>query len=194
MGADAMILVFWMLSFKPTFSLSSFTFIKRLFCSSSLSATWIDSRLHSQKDPRQSLLPNSTETPFQRCGCEALPRMVPSTQGPGHWVMGRWDLSGDDRPWGKFPGECVYVPVSGRILQSQRWLVSPKKGFQEGQTENQLRIWFYLRKSHSSFPAFFPPLPSFFLRQSKFLEVDLASGKQAASGLIPTSPLCLPQP
>ena len=33
MGADAMILVFWMLSFKPTYSLSSFTFIKRLFSS-----------------------------------------------------------------------------------------------------------------------------------------------------------------
>ena len=31
MGPDAMISVFWMLSFKPTFSLSSFTFIKRLF-------------------------------------------------------------------------------------------------------------------------------------------------------------------
>ena len=30
-GPDAMILVFWILSFKPTFSLSSFTFIKRLF-------------------------------------------------------------------------------------------------------------------------------------------------------------------
>ena len=38
MGLDAMILVFWMLSFKPTFSLSSFTFIKRLFSFSSLSA------------------------------------------------------------------------------------------------------------------------------------------------------------
>ena len=38
MGLDAMILVFWMLSFRPTFSLSSFTFIKRLFGSSSLSA------------------------------------------------------------------------------------------------------------------------------------------------------------
>ena len=38
MGLDAMILVFWMLSFKPVFSLSSFTFIKRLFSSSSLSA------------------------------------------------------------------------------------------------------------------------------------------------------------
>ena len=38
MGPDAMILVFWMLSFKPTFSLSSFNVIKRLFSSSSLSA------------------------------------------------------------------------------------------------------------------------------------------------------------
>ena len=35
---DTMILVFWMLSFKPAFSLYSFTFIKRLFSSSSLSA------------------------------------------------------------------------------------------------------------------------------------------------------------
>ena len=31
MGPDARILVFWMLSFKSTFPLSSFTFIKRLF-------------------------------------------------------------------------------------------------------------------------------------------------------------------
>ena len=34
----AMILVFWMLSFKPTFSFFSFTFIKRFFISSPLSA------------------------------------------------------------------------------------------------------------------------------------------------------------
>ena len=38
MGSDAMILVFWMLSFKPSFSLSFFTFIKSVFSSSSLSA------------------------------------------------------------------------------------------------------------------------------------------------------------
>ena len=38
MRPDAMILVFLMLSFKPTFPLSSFTFVKRLFSSSSLSA------------------------------------------------------------------------------------------------------------------------------------------------------------
>ena len=38
MGPDAVILFFWMLSFKPTFSLSSFTFTKSLLSSSSLSA------------------------------------------------------------------------------------------------------------------------------------------------------------
>ena len=37
MGRDAMIFIFWMLSFKLAFSLSSFT-LKRLFSSSSLSA------------------------------------------------------------------------------------------------------------------------------------------------------------
>ena len=38
MGPDAMIFIFWILSFKPAFPLSSFTFIKRLFNSSLLSA------------------------------------------------------------------------------------------------------------------------------------------------------------
>ena len=38
MGLDAMILVFWILSFMPVFSLSSYTFIKRFFSSSLLSA------------------------------------------------------------------------------------------------------------------------------------------------------------
>jgi len=46
MGPDAMIFVFWMLSFKPTFSLSSFTFIKRLFSSSSLSAIRVVSSVY----------------------------------------------------------------------------------------------------------------------------------------------------
>ena len=38
MGPDAMIFIFWMLSVKPAFSLSFFTFIKRLFSSSLISA------------------------------------------------------------------------------------------------------------------------------------------------------------
>ena len=46
MGPDAMILVFWMMSFKPTFSLSFFTFIKRLFSSSSLSAIRVVSSVY----------------------------------------------------------------------------------------------------------------------------------------------------
>ena len=37
-GLHAMIFIYWMLSFKPAFTLSSFTFIKRLFSFSSLSA------------------------------------------------------------------------------------------------------------------------------------------------------------
>ena len=34
MGPDTMILVFWMLSFKPAFALSTFTFLKWLFLDS----------------------------------------------------------------------------------------------------------------------------------------------------------------
>ena len=43
MGPDAMILVFWTLSFKPAFSLSSFTLIKRVFSSSLFSAIRVES-------------------------------------------------------------------------------------------------------------------------------------------------------
>ena len=46
MGPDAMILVFWMLSFKPIFSLSYSIFIKRLFSSSSLSAIRVVSSVY----------------------------------------------------------------------------------------------------------------------------------------------------
>ena len=46
MGPDAIILVFWILSFKLTFSLFSFTFIKRLFSTSSLSAISVPSSVY----------------------------------------------------------------------------------------------------------------------------------------------------
>ena len=51
MGLNAMMLVFWMLSFKPTFSLSSFTFIKRLFSSSLLSAIRMASTIWNLEEP-----------------------------------------------------------------------------------------------------------------------------------------------
>ena len=46
MRPDAMILVFWMLSFKPECSLSSFTVIKKLFSSSLLSAIRVVSSVY----------------------------------------------------------------------------------------------------------------------------------------------------
>ena len=46
MGSDAKIFVFWMLSFKSAFSLSSFTFIKRLFRFSLLSAIRVVSSVY----------------------------------------------------------------------------------------------------------------------------------------------------
>ena len=53
MGPDAMILVFWMLSFKPTFSLSSFTFIKRLFAekeeNTALLREWLMHKLRAKE-------------------------------------------------------------------------------------------------------------------------------------------------
>ena len=48
MGPHAIIFVFCMLSFQPTFSLSSFTFIKRLFSSSSL-LHWLLASLTTSK-------------------------------------------------------------------------------------------------------------------------------------------------
>ena len=45
MGLDAMFFVFWMLNFKPAFTLSSVTFFKRLF-SSSLSAVKVISSVY----------------------------------------------------------------------------------------------------------------------------------------------------
>ena len=46
MGPDDMIFIFWMLSFKTTFSFFSFTFIKRLFSSSSISAIMVVPSTH----------------------------------------------------------------------------------------------------------------------------------------------------
>jgi len=59
MGPDATIFVFWMFSVKPAFSVSSLTFIKRLFSSSSLSAT----RVVSSEYLRLSIFPPATLIP-----------------------------------------------------------------------------------------------------------------------------------
>ena len=55
-GPDAMILVFCMLSFKPTISLYSFTFTKRLLSSSSLSGIRVISSAYEVIDISPSSL------------------------------------------------------------------------------------------------------------------------------------------
>ena len=49
MGPDAMILDFWMLSFKPTFSLSSITFTKRLLIKVKEESEKVGLKLNIQK-------------------------------------------------------------------------------------------------------------------------------------------------
>ena len=55
MGPDAMILVFCKLSFKPAFSLSSFTYIKKLFMFSSLSAIRVVSSAYLREPNKKGL-------------------------------------------------------------------------------------------------------------------------------------------
>ena len=75
-----MILVFWMLSFKPTFSLSSFTFIKRRFNSSLLSVKRVIQ--FSRSIMSDSLRPQQPQHARPPC-----PSPLPeSTQTHVHWV------------------------------------------------------------------------------------------------------------
>ena len=82
MGPDAMILVFWSLSFKPAFSLSSFALIKSLVSSSSLSSirvvssAYLETSLVAQTLKR---LPTMWETQVQSLGQEDLPEKEMAT-------------------------------------------------------------------------------------------------------------------
>ena len=116
------------------------------------SLPWLtESRQHIQMGPKQSLLPKSTETPSPTRAWEALSRVVlrgASSQAPRHRVMGRRDLSGDDRPWRKAPGECACTGVRQDTRESDT-ISDPEKGISGRQCENPLRLWSYLRKSHA---------------------------------------------
>ena len=76
MGPDAMILVLSMLSFKPTFSLSSFIFIKSLFSSSSLSAI----RVVSSVELFQILKDDAVKVLHSMCQ-----QIWKTQQWPQHW-------------------------------------------------------------------------------------------------------------
>ena len=75
MGLDAMIFIFWMLSFKPAFLLSSFTFIKRLFRSSLLSAIRVVSSTYLRLFQLVLALP---KFPFPAKVCLLRSTLIPS--------------------------------------------------------------------------------------------------------------------
>ena len=85
MGPDAMTLVFWMLSFKPTFSLFSFTFIKRLFSFSSRG---------SSSPPPQKIQNWVNGTLSLDVYVSDVSEKVPKNKPvhSGHWQGGNWEL------------------------------------------------------------------------------------------------------
>ena len=90
MGLDAMILVCWMLSFKPAFSLSSFTLIKRLFSSSLLSAIRVAS------------------SAYLRLLLFLLAILIPggASSSLAFWSTCQWNKEGDNiQPW------CTPFPI-----------------------------------------------------------------------------------
>ena len=103
-GLDAMILVFWMLSFKPTFSLFSFTFIKRLFSSSSLSAIRVVSYVY----PRLLIFLPSILIPACASSSSAFHLMYSAC---------KLDKQGDNiQPW--------HTPNSLNDLKTKLWTVN----------------------------------------------------------------------
>ena len=76
MGLDALFLVFWMLSFKLAFSLSSFTFIKRLFSFSLLSAIRVVSSAYLRLlifVPEILIPACASSSPWDICVCQKGP-------------------------------------------------------------------------------------------------------------------------
>ena len=93
MGPDAMILVFWMLSFRPTFSLS-FTFIKRLtFCKPSINSVVLCLTLQPHGLWLAKLCPWNSPEKNTGVGSHFLLQGIFPTQGSNllrllHWQAG----------------------------------------------------------------------------------------------------------
>ena len=141
MGPDAMIFVFWMLSFKPTCSLSSFNFIKRLFHSSSLSAI----RVVSSAYLRLLIFPPAILIPACSSSSLAFPMMYSACklnkQGdniqPWHTPFPIWSQSVVPCPVLIIASWPAYrflkrqvrwsgIPISFRIFHSLLWSTQSK--------------------------------------------------------------------
>ena len=132
MGEDVMILVFWMLSFKPTFSLSSFIFIKKLFSSYLLSAMRVVSSayLKLQIFLPVILIPASTSISLAFCKMYSAYKLKQQGDNIQPWCtpLPVWNqsitlcpvLTVTSWPAYKFPRRQVRwsgIPLSWRIFQ-----------------------------------------------------------------------------
>ena len=129
MRPDAMILVFWKFCFKPAFSLSSFTFIKRVFSSSSLSAIWVvsSSYLRLSIYLLEILIPicASSSLALHTMCSEYKLNMQDNNIQPWHTDFPIWHQSVVPCPvlivtsWPayRFPGGRSGIPISWRIFQ-----------------------------------------------------------------------------
>ena len=122
-----------MLSFKPTFSLSSFTFIKRLFSSSSLSAIrvvssaylrlliflpaiyYVHSAWHIINDQWSSVYFKESPVYLQRQQSYA-----PNLNGASQWFNGK-----ESACWCRKPRECRFNPWVRKIPGGRKWPPTP---------------------------------------------------------------------
>ena len=140
MGPHAMILVFWMLSFKPTFSLSSFTFIKRCF-SSSLSAIRVVSSAYLRLliFLLTILIPVCASSNLAFCMMYSAYKLNKKGDNIQHWCTPFliWNQSVVSSPVPAVASWSVYrflrrqvrwsgIPISWRIFQSLLWSTQSK--------------------------------------------------------------------
>ena len=127
MGPDAMIFVFWMLSFKPDFALSSFTFIKRLCGFSLLDARRVVSSVYLRLliFLLKNLIPAcaSSSPAFLRMYLTCLLRNLSAGQEAtvraGHGTT-NWFQIGKGVCQGCILSPCLFYLYAGYIMRNAR--------------------------------------------------------------------------
>ena len=148
MGPDAMILVFWMLSFQP-----AFTFIKRLFSSFSLSAIRVVSSAYLME---KAMAPHSSTLAWKIPRAEEPGRLqsMGSRRVRHDWVtsLSYFTFIHWKRKWQPTPFSCLENPRDGGawwaavcgVAQSQTWL----KRLSSSSSSTRIRTDHY--RKHSS--------------------------------------------
>ena len=159
-GPDAMIFVFWILSFKPAFSLFSFTFIKRLFSSSLLSAIRVGSSAYLRwlmfvpaiLIPACALSSLAFHTMYSAYNLNKQGDNIQAWRTPfpiwNQSVVPRPVLTVASWPAYRFLKRQVRwsgIPISWRIFHSLLWSTQPKMENLYTVSKNKTGSWLWLR-------------------------------------------------